>query len=104
MTPDKERMLAKMIGRGYTRTEAALRLDVSTKTVTRTLKKAEVVALAQETMEAIDPDAADVLRELLSSEREEIRLRAAMALLRDPPPPPEDAPSNVPTITVVDRL
>jgi len=99
MTPDKERRAAELVGRGMTRGEVARRLGVSARTISRALSKPAVAAIAAEARESLDPSAAEVLRALLGSDKEEIRLRAAVALLRDPPP--QAAPASTgPTVTV----
>lgn len=99
MTPDKERRAAELVGRGMTRYEVARRLGVSTRTISRTLAKPAVASAAASARESLDPSAADVLRALLSSDKDEIRLRAAVALLRDPPPQAEPISAS-PTVTV----
>ena len=102
----RDEQIARLKGRGLRTCEVAARLGVSESTVKRVLRDStEAQALARRTREAADPAAVDVLRELLSSQSEQVRLRAAIALLAapvaDPAAPDEGDASRV---TVVERI
>src|SRR5439155_25129658 len=100
---DRDVQIAKLIGRGYTRGEVASRLKVSTKTVSRVMGRPDARALAQRTRELGDPDAVAVLRELLTSPNDHVRLRAAIALLREPVAPDAAIEDDRPRIQVFAR-
>jgi HEAT repeat protein len=85
---------ARLLGQGYTSVAVARRLGVSERTL-RTWKRlpgfAELVQ--REQAEVGDPDARDVLNQLLRSDNETVRLRAAVALLSRPGEPEDDQPA-----------
>jgi hypothetical protein len=88
---DAERV-ARLVGQGFSRTEVARIMLISTKTVMRVMKDPGMLDLARSVFEEDDrePGAAEVLRRLLTSQNENVRLRAAVALLQqtaDEPPP-----------------
>jgi HEAT repeat protein len=80
----QQRQAAEMIGRGYSRREAADAVGVSLRTIGNWLDGVDGFrALAQEVQKTTpEPNALAVLRDLLTSKDESIRLRAAEALLR----------------------
>ncbi len=78
---DRRRRVAELTGRGLAQTDIARRLGCSVRTVRRDLAEPVIAARAREVRSQVDPSASDVLRDLLSSEREDIRLAAARALL-----------------------
>ncbi len=84
---DPERV-ARLRGQGFSRTEIARLLGCSTRTVSNSLKQPGMRELAEATLAetAPEPGAVETLRKLLVSEREEIRLRAAVALLAEKVP------------------
>jgi hypothetical protein len=82
----RDKQVAILTGRGYTREDVARRVGLSVRQVQRILADPEVRELAQATQEQTDPSAVEVLRDLLTSDREDIRLRAAQILLKTPPP------------------
>jgi transposase-like protein len=91
LTP-AQRRAALLLGKGYRPSAIAARLGIAERTLRdwRVLPRFQAAAQhAQE--EHGDPDAMEVLRELmLTSDKEEIRLRAATALMqREGPVPPD---------------
>jgi len=101
LTP-RDTQICRLTARGYDRGEVAVRTNVSAKTVQRVLKQPEAQALVRKIQEQVDPSAVEVLRELLSSPSDSIRLSAARALLQTPLPydDPETDADERPRITV----
>jgi hypothetical protein len=102
----KEDACARLAGRGYTIAEIASRMKLGRRQVQRYVNTPEARALAREIREQIDPDATDVLRELLHSRSESIRLQAARTLLLTPVPAEADLDAEddgSPRITVTAR-
>jgi transposase-like protein len=93
MTAAQQRS-ARLLGQGYTSRAVARRLGISERTL-RTWKRllgfAELVE--RERREAGDPDAREVLHQLLHSDNETVRLRAAVALLSRPGEPEDEQPA-----------
>jgi hypothetical protein len=89
---------ARLLGQGYTSRAVARRLGVSERTL-RTWKRVpgfpELVE--REQRGTGDPDAREVLHQLLHSDNETIRLRAAVALLGRPGAPRTTSPPS-PTV------
>jgi uncharacterized protein YjcR len=89
-----QKRAARLLGQGYTSLAVARRLGVSERTL-RTWKQlpgfAELVR--REQAEGGDPDARDVLHQLLHSDNETVRLRAAVALLSRSGEPEDDQPA-----------
>ena len=83
---DKQLLAARMLGRTHTPEQAADAIGVTSRTIRRwrdTVPGFKEAADAER--DAVgEPDALSTLRELLTSDREDIRLRAAVALLRTP--------------------
>ena len=102
MMSPRDTQICRLTARGYDRGEVAVRTNVSTKTVSRVLKRPESQALVQRIREQVDPSAVQVLRELLSSPSDSIRLSAARTLLQTPLPldDPETDADERPRITV----
>jgi HEAT repeat protein len=101
----KEEMVARLWGRGYTNAEIASRVKIGGRQVQRCKKNPAVQALAQRIREQTDPSAVDVLRELLTSRSETVRLQAARTLLLTPiaAEEPEEDDDGAPRITVLAR-
>jgi hypothetical protein len=95
----RDTAIARLRGMGYSQPETAARLKLSTRTVQRVMKQPEAQAFAQRIREQHDPQATDVLRALLSSANESIRLQAARTLLLTPVPD-DDPDDDRPRITV----
>jgi transposase-like protein len=89
-----QKRAARLLGQGYTSRAVARRLGLSERTL-RTWKRlpgfAELVE--RERRETGDPDAREVLHQLLHSDNETVRLRAAVALLARPGEPEDDQPA-----------
>jgi HEAT repeat protein len=90
---------ARMLGRGHSQTAAAKEAGVTDRTIRSWLQTVPGFReAAQHELElAPEPDALTTLRALLKSSREDIRLRAAIALMRQPDDgPTDDAPQLPP--------
>jgi DNA-binding NarL/FixJ family response regulator len=89
---DREAKIADLLGRGYSVKGIARALGVTDRQVYRLVSANPAIrAAAAELQAELDPDAVSVLRALLRDPDPKIRLQAATALLRNPPPL-EDAP------------
>jgi hypothetical protein len=99
MTP-RMRRAARLLGLGYSQKEVARRVGVGDRTIREWLAKVDGFRdLAQASQDELaDPSALDVLRDLLHSPTESIRLSAAKSLLYRPAwvPDPDAAPPPPP--------
>jgi transposase len=98
----RDEAIARLTGRGFSRGEVAQRLNISAKTVQRVMKQPAAQALAERVREQVDPEVSEVLRELLRSPSDAIRLGACRLLLQAPFPleDPETDPDERPRIQV----
>ena len=89
-----QKRAARLLGQGYTSAAVARRLGISERTLRSWKKLPGFLELARrEQAESGDPDAREVLRELLHSDNEMVRLRAAVALLTRPGEPDDEEPA-----------
>jgi transposase-like protein len=97
----EEQRIAKLLGQGYTRAAVAQALGVSEPTIQRRLRaNPAILEAAQDEQVDRDPDAVEVLRQLLQSDREDIRLKAATALLHPNTRLAADAPDSEPDVVI----
>lgn len=82
---NREKKLSDLLGRGYTNKGCANALGVTERTVQRMRQvNPDINTEAARLQAERDPDAVEVLRRLLSDTDPNIRLKAAVALLRTP--------------------
>jgi hypothetical protein len=104
----RESDVARLWGRGFTNAEISSRLRMGVRQIQRYKKNPQVIALATQIREQVNPSATDTLRELLTDPSPGIRLQAARTLLLTPLPqgeddPEADDPDGTPRITVIER-
>ena len=93
LVTSQQRRAASLLGRGFSQQETGKRVGCNERTLRTWLTKVPGFReAAQREREASgDPSAIGVLHELLHSKSETVRLRAAVALLRNPPEPKDEA-------------